>query len=72
MMMPLAAELVTEFPVFQKDTADLVGFHQEPQTSIHRGPADAGQGGAQLFSGERASLGRRRAPMTKRRGSVSR
>lgn len=41
MMMPLVAELVTEFPVFQEDPANLVGFHQEPQASIHRGPADA-------------------------------
>ncbi len=58
MMMALVAQLVTEFPVFQQHPAYLVGFHQQAKPSIHRGPANAGQCGAQILSRKGTSLGR--------------
>ena len=57
MMMALVAELVTKFPIFQQDATDLVGFHQQTEAAIDGGPADTGQGGAQLFGGEGTPLG---------------
>ena len=57
MVMPLVAELVAQFAIFQEDPADLLGFHQQSETSIHRGPANAGEDGAQFLSGEGPSLG---------------
>ena len=56
-MMPLVAELVSQFPIFQKHPANLIGFHQQAEATIHRGSANAGQDGAQLLRGEGTFLG---------------
>ena len=56
MVMALMAELIAEFAVFKKHAADLIRFDQEAESAIHGSPANAGQGCAEILSGERASL----------------
>ena len=52
----LVAELVAELTIFQQDSAYLVGFDEKAEPAIYGGAPHAGQGSAQILSGERTTL----------------
>lgn len=49
--------MVAEFTIFQQNTADLVGFHEQAKSAKYCGASHARQGGAEVLGGERSALG---------------
>ena len=53
----LVAELVTEFAVFQKNTANLAGIYEEAEAAEHGGPAYARESDTEVLGGKGPVLG---------------
>ena len=61
MMMSLMTQLIPELSIFKEHAANQVGFDQQSQPPVHRGPTHARQGSAQFFGRKGPTLSRGRA-----------
>ena len=57
MMVALMAQLVAYLAIFEENAAHEIGADEKAQATINGGATNAGQRGAEVFGGERPTLG---------------